>query len=210
MSGTPSATDPIVSTDQLQSYLSGDPDLYVNIASAVVRGYCHWHIWPQIKETIFMQGSGGMTQHLPTLRAVQVENLVVDGKPWEPHRYDMEPSPANQIRAKRLFHDLAGYLDYTADYANAWGYGYNVFGKGRPVTCELTHGYADVPGGLQALVLNIAARAQGMPSTWLRSLQSEDYRYEFVSRTSTDSIGGFQLTADDINQMAAYWIPGIA
>ncbi len=210
-----SPNDPIITTDDLNKYQTGDPDLYIQIASDVVRAYCHWHIWPVVTEHKQMQGTGSMIQPLPTLRAVAVDNLVVDHRPWKPHHYEFEPHPANEIRARRLFHDLSGYLDYVADWSDNWRWGYNRFPHGQPVTCQLTHGYEEVPPGLKSVVLNIASRAMALPSTWLRSMSSETYRYEFMSRASgtagvgIPAIGGIQLTEDDINQLTAYWMPGI-
>lgn len=212
----PSATDPIVTSDDLVSYQSGDPDLLVQIASDAVRAYCHWHIWPQITEHKNLQGTGGMVLPLPTLQAKAVSNVIVDGQSWDVNHYDCLPAPANQLRARSMFHDLGGYIDYVESWSDEWRWGYNRFPKGRPVTLDLTHGYDDVPPGLKVVVLNVASRAAGMPSTWLRAMSSDTYRYEFMSRASgtagvaIPSIGGIQLTEDDVNQMTAFWMPGMA
>jgi hypothetical protein len=216
----PSAIDPIITTDDLNKYLTGDPDLYIQIASDCVRAFCNWHIWPNITQSIKLFGTGNMALPLPTLQATSVANVVVDGVAWDDTRYELQGPPNNQLRAKRLYHDISGYVDYDINGSDTWRWGYNRFGYQRPVTLDLTHGYVDVPIALKGVVLNLAGRAQAMPSTWLRSMQSETYRYEFVSGlmsraagpagVTIPAIGGFQITGDEMNQLARYWIPGIA
>lgn len=40
-----------------------------------VRTYCRWHVFPEITETLTLDGTGGSTLHLPSLRVVDVHGV---------------------------------------------------------------------------------------------------------------------------------------
>lgn len=56
-----------------------DDDDWVAAVDAV-RAYCGWHIAPPITETITLDGSGGHLLTLPSLRVVEIEKIVNDGR----------------------------------------------------------------------------------------------------------------------------------
>lgn len=49
------------------------------IADAIIRNYCGWHIAPVVEETLILDGSGSRRLALPSLRVVGVSSLSVNG-----------------------------------------------------------------------------------------------------------------------------------
>lgn len=182
--------DSLFTTAQLHSYLSGDPDLFVQIASGLVRSECHWHIFPSITENRVYDGSGGRWQNLQSLKVTDVSNLVVDGDEWEPGDYRV--SENGWLEAQGRFNDFAHYNRQRFPH------------KTKAVELTLTHGYQECPPVVLSVALGCAARAQEMPASWIRSIRAGLYQYDFGGRMSANEIGGFQLTDEEKGQLDPY------
>ena len=121
---------------ELATYRGGDPDLVVAAAEGAVRSYCGWHIAPERTETVTAMSDGGAALLLPTMqvRDVTAVNLLTTEGPVPEGSWRDTP---------RL---TAGVLLRTS---GTWLYGgvYEV---------DCTHGYANVPPEVRAVVLDIA------------------------------------------------------
>lgn len=53
----------------------------VDVASAVVRAYCGWHIAPVLTTDVVCDGPGSTTLILPTLRLQSINSCTVSGPP---------------------------------------------------------------------------------------------------------------------------------
>ena len=126
-------TGPIVTTTDLDSYQSGDPQTVLDQATALVRAYCGWHVAPSVTETITVDGSGSSLQLLPSLYITDIASVTVDAVLVEGYTWSQ-----------------AGYMRK----AGCW--------PCEQVTVTLTHGHASVPD-VQAVVLGLASRAQKSP-----------------------------------------------
>lgn len=51
-----------------------------NAASASVRAYCGWHVAPVVSETLTLDGPGGRTLLVPSMRIREVTKVVNDGR----------------------------------------------------------------------------------------------------------------------------------
>lgn len=49
------------------------------IADAVIRAYCGWHVAPVVEDDLILDSDGGKRLVLPTLHLLEVLSLVVDG-----------------------------------------------------------------------------------------------------------------------------------
>lgn len=95
------------------------PDLFDDVdpgVQALIRGYCGWHVAPVITETITVDGPGNDVLCLPTLRLLDLTDVLNDTTPVTP-----EWSQAGFAR-------------------RCWW-----TGKLRGVTATLTHGYEYCP-----------------------------------------------------------------
>lgn len=80
----------LVTTTELDAYLSGDSDSALTKAEAAVRAYCRWHVAPVKPDTVTLWGVGDGVLLLPSLHVVSVESVTVDGEPvtdfeWREH-----------------------------------------------------------------------------------------------------------------------------
>lgn len=133
---------PLAAPEQLATWRSGDPGLLVAAAEAAVRGYCGWHIAPErADDALAVDGSGAQVQPLPTLHLTGVAGVTevdADGVAQTVDLADVQWSEA-------------GYLWR----ATPWTC------RLRGLTATITHGYADVPPEVQAVVLDLAESMKG-------------------------------------------------
>lgn len=120
----------------LATYRGGDPDLVVAAAEGAVRVYCGWHIAPARTETVTAMSDGGAALLLPTMQVSEitaVRQLTTEGPQVED----------NWRSTPRL---AAGVL---LRNSGCWKYGgvYEV---------DCTHGHAQVPPEVRAVVLDLA------------------------------------------------------
>lgn len=109
-------------------------------ASAVIRSFCRWHLYPSTQEALIVDGSGGVVQPLPTLRLSEVSVVREDGVELEPDEYEWSAS---------------GFL---RKVGGCWTNGL------RAVEATVTHGYEEAPLEVVAVCLQVAARVVASPS----------------------------------------------
>jgi len=70
--------NPLLSSDDLDSYQSGDPDWYLGVVGDVIRSVCRWHVYPSV-DVVDLQcriESDG-TIMLPSLQVTDVQSVTV-------------------------------------------------------------------------------------------------------------------------------------
>lgn len=107
-------------------------------AEAEVQGYCGWHIAPQLRETLTLDGDGSGVLFLPTLHLVELHSVSVNGTPVEDLE-DVEWSTSGVLRCLPRTTRLRG------------------------VQVEVTHGYESWPVDVQAVVDRLAQRTTSDP-----------------------------------------------
>jgi hypothetical protein len=112
--------------------------LHLAAATAAIRNYCGWHIFPRKTETVTVDGPGGMILLLPTLKLRAIASLTENGRMLTPD-VDFEWSQKGTLR-KRYWTD-----------------------RYRAITATIDHGFASAPDLLET-VYAIATRAASSPS----------------------------------------------
>lgn len=117
------------------------PGLPAAIDAAVdaVRTYCDWHIWPARTVTMRLDGEGGKVLTLPTLHVTQLDDIREQGHLIDPETYEW--SASGDVRR------LAG------SWTQRW----------RGLEVDLTHGYAQCPPALLALLADTVSDALSNP-----------------------------------------------
>lgn len=116
----------------------------LNAALGMARRYCGWHVTPvQPDDVVTLDGTGGALLALPTLRLVELTELVEDGITAD--LTYVERSARGLLRKK------AGYLPGPHHYGPYWT---NQLGG---ITATMTHGFADAPEW-QSAVLSLVDR----------------------------------------------------
>jgi hypothetical protein len=106
-------------------------------AQALVAAYCGWHIAPSKAETITLDGPGSATLLLPTLYVTQLTSVTSDGITVDPEDYDWSEAGIVELRC-------------------------GVFSsRFRGVTVGLTHGYANMPADVLAVIAQLDAGGFG-------------------------------------------------
>lgn len=127
----------------------------LDAATAAVRGYCGWHVAPQITETIRVDGSGTNRLLIPSGHVVAIAECLNDGASVDLGSLDW--SEAGILAAR---HTAGGPYWYQEGLATS-----GFTGKYRGVQITLTHGYLpeEVPDVMQ-LIQGVAARARMDPT----------------------------------------------
>lgn len=165
----------------LASWQAGDPDLMLASAEGEVRSYCGWHIWPEVTEDVVVNGTGQDVLPLPTLYLTAVNSVS------ETVGYGTEAIVTALV-------DGADYDWSQAGYLTRISYGFSRYWttKLRGVTVNITHGYAECPPEVQAVILSVAARAtDGADGAGID--QAGPFRYS-PAKNSDGSTGGTVLT----------------
>lgn len=72
----------------VQSMLEGgSPATPEEAAEKLVRDYCGWHVAPVVTETITLDGTGSRRLFLPSLKVLDVRDVLVKGEPVDPSGY---------------------------------------------------------------------------------------------------------------------------
>lgn len=123
--------------DRLGDYPDADEQLAA--ALAAVRRYCGWHIFPEVTETITVDGTGGELLHLPTLKVVDVHGVrETTGDQWS--HCTITWSAAGMLRKR--------HGRFTDEF--------------RGVEVSLTHGFAEAPDVVK-IVGDVAFRELSNP-----------------------------------------------
>ena len=149
----------------------------LDAASAAIRRYCGWHIFPVLPESVVLDGPGGSLLVLPTLHVTGITALSnadtvedVAGLEW---------SPRGMVRKR-------------------WGSWTDKF-RGVSVTFE--HGYEDVPD-LKQIVQQVVANALASPLGATRE-QAGQTSVSWAS-TAPGVSGGLSLLERDMAVVNTY------
>lgn len=168
----------IVTTTQLDAYLSGDSASMLDRAEALVRSYCGWHVAPlRVADPVTVPYSGDELILLPSLRVTDVSEVRLDDTvvPLE----DVEWFEHGVIRVR---------------------------GGSSAVKVHVTmsHGFEEA-GAVEAVILAVAARAKASPSGVVRSQVGQVS--ETYSQTSTNQAGGVSLLDSEMAVLDRYRLP---
>lgn len=112
-----------------------DPKFFLNAANRAIRAYCGWHVAPVIPETLTLDGSGGKTLLLPTLRIIDLEHVLSDGV---------------DVTERVSVSKRAGMIEIDGAWSKRLG----------GIEVKLRHGFsADEVPDVATLILNVAKRA---------------------------------------------------
>ncbi|WP_330253137.1 hypothetical protein OG874_00530 [Nocardia sp. NBC_00565] len=157
------------STTELQNWLqlssidTNAATLAVNVASSAIRSFCGWEITELTVAAEVMDGTGGRSLWLPTLRLTAVASVVENGNTLT------VVTDYDWTKYGRLIR--AGCWPRTA----------------RSVTITYTHGYATVPDVVKGMCLMLASRLYNNPEA-LKS-QSETWGPFAESASFADGSG---------------------
>jgi hypothetical protein len=166
--GSISATDPAA-----QAALDG--------ASAAVRAYCGWHIYPAITETLILDGPGGRVLGLPSRHVTAVTAIS---------------QAASSVAATSYKWSALGDIQ-RKDWCN-WSTDY------RDIEVTLTHGYTAVPADIRQALLAIVARGMSSPTGATRE-QTLTSSITWATTASGVS-GGLAILGPEYNVLDAYRI----
>lgn len=150
-------------------------------AVARIRRYCGWHVTPTTTEALTLDGPGGRLLVLPTLRILDVSDVVNDGAVVDPSDYR---------RSAR-----AGALELVT---GCWTR--NLSG----VSLSLTHGMDEATEELAQLALHMAARAATSPTGRIREQVGQ--RQDAPTLVGTNAAGGVVLMEHEKASLDAYRI----
>lgn len=159
----------LANTTDLTQYQARDPGLLLREAEAVVRAYCGWHIAPARTQTLTLDGSGGAVLALPTLHLTAVTSVTEEDA---------------DVDLTTIEWSEAGYLWRAAGWTPAR----------RGVVVTMTHGHAETPVEVQAVVLAVASRAASAPATAVRRESAGPFTRD-LGPNADGSLGGVVLTA---------------
>ena len=168
----------LVTSDDLDAYLSGDPNAALEAAEAAVRAYCGWHVAPVKAETVKVDATAGIAL-VPSLRVVSVDSVTVNGV----------TASGYQWREHGVIRDLRGYCD-------------------GEVLVSMTHGFdvdSPVAEVLRSTILAVAARAQVSPTGVVRAQVGQIS--ETYSQTGSNQAGGVSLLDGEKAALDAYRLP---
>jgi hypothetical protein len=168
----------------------------LSAASARVRAFCGWSIFPSVSETFTLNGSGTYRQFLPTMYLTDVASVTDSG---------------SLLDLTTLDWATEGWVEWSQA---AWPFPYNygsfpgIFStKPRGVVVAVTHGYPVAPAEIVSLVCSMAARASASPGGVVREQAlSQSVTYSQVAPGVT---GGVTLLAHEMADLGTYRIPGL-
>jgi hypothetical protein len=153
-------------------------------ASAAIRRYCGWHIAPVVDEVLTVDGVGGRSQPLPTMRLLKVNQIT------EKTDY----SSTVITTGDQIEFSVNGYLRKRTGCWTNWLQG---------VAADIQHGHAllDV-ADLTQLVLNMTARSLSNPYGY--NQQAVGGVSVGLAATSSGNPGGLALFDDQLAALNLY------
>ena len=151
---------PLLSADDFALFQTSDPDWFLNTAGEIVRGFCQWHIAPNITvtDTVPIQPDGSIM--LPTLYLTGVATVTIDGIDVDPSTYTFQQCgtisrlsvqqpyfeyPLWPLNSDRPFREYPSAVQYHADVT-------------------YSHGYSALPPQVAAVGYALCERAMEMPA----------------------------------------------
>jgi hypothetical protein len=150
-----------------------------DFAIAEVRGYCGWHIAPEVTEDVTLDGTLSTVLRLPTLKLVELNSLSICE-----HVIDVTEHSEVEWSA-------GGWLRRAA------GFG----GQLRGVVANITHGFETMPLDVPAVIDGIADR-----SGWITDQYVQVGQVRVATGGDGAPIGG-ELSSSDIAVLDRYKLP---
>lgn len=180
---------PLVTPDEVAEYTQGkvsavDPRLPALLAGAAtaVRRYCRWHVWPQVTETLMLDGPGGRELALPTLHMTALTAATNAGETLDVST--LEWSALGTVRRP-------GGACWTDRY--------------RGVQVTITHGVEDA-SDVQQIVKQVVAAALSSPMGATRE-QAGALSVSWAT-TAPGVAGGLSLLGRDLAILDTYRLAG--
>lgn len=158
------------------------PQDRLDYATARIRSYCRWHVYPEITETRTFDSSGGRVLLLPTLMLTSIASITLtsDGTVLDPAGY----------RKSRL-----GMVELLAGYQ--WPVGFEA------VTVTFTHGYTELPPELAEVAISVASRMPAqLAAVTQETVDKASYSYGAALAGGMDARSGFTIA--ETNVLDAY------
>lgn len=177
------ATADQLSTYSLRKIAATDPRVPDALAGAsrAIRKYCGWHVFPEITETLKLDGPGGRELDLPSMHVTDVASVSQHGDVVDASTYDW--SELGGIKLRRGW--------WTDRY--------------RAIDVTLTHGWNEVED-IQRVLLAIVTRELSSPSGATRE-QAGQVSVSWAI-TSQGASGGLAVLSNEYAVLDAYRIVG--
>lgn len=200
----------LVKTEDLTKFDDGDPEFFVRAAEREVRKYCGWHIAPSVDvlDGRYQAGERGLIV-LPSLHVTAVKSVTVCGKELDRSEYSWEECGVihRLTTAWPILSAGGGYLDDFGNYYGDYEGFYGLYG-GHPaapiVQVSFTHGYAETPPDVAAVVFEMASQGVELPSASATDIQAGPFRAKLKAGEA------LTLTRGQKNRLASYRLPGVA
>ena len=177
------AADPIVTPEQLTLYQAGGAQSAIDQATALVRGYCGWHVTPSAAETVTLDGSGTSTKILPSLHVTAITSVTYDGTLLSATDYAWSPiGVIEYLRAGPYFISACRWLT----------------GLGK-VVVVMEHGYPEA-ADLVGIILARADRSQNVPDRITQTVMGP--------RSESYSAAGQEFSTEELAVLDRYRLPG--
>lgn len=125
------------------------PELALDAATAEIRGYCGWHIWPSITEILVLDGTGTSVFRVPTMMLTAVTALTETNRGAGQLPITLDVSTLEWSHNGLVWHPMTPWGWWTA--------------RARGLAVTVTHGYGDVPADLVRLSTVLASRIAANP-----------------------------------------------
>jgi hypothetical protein len=159
----------------------------LDAASSTIRRYCGWHVAPVVTEQVVVDGRGGHSQLLPTLRLVDLLALSI----WQVGGTDLVIDPLTVEWSRD------GYLRQSA--CARWPE------RLRGITATIEHGFEDY-GDLAIMSMTMVARATTNP--YGLTSQAVGGVSIGMSTTASGQAGGVVLFDGQMAELDSYRIFG--
>src|SRR5664279_1332455 len=149
-------------------------DMDLDAASAAIRGYCRWMIWPATTETLILDGPGTDVLMIPTMNLTAITQLIETPRGPSPTPVTLDITKLEWSAAGMVWRTDSVWGPYSA----FGGFGGMWTSRARGISITITHGYDDVPAEIRRLTLDLARRSALNPmalSAQQVGLRSESY-----------------------------------
>lgn len=187
---------PLLDADDYATFESLDVDWFIVAASAAIRRFCGWHVYPALTESKSCTMGGDGTIILPTCRATSVVSVQL---PWN----------GQIIGADKYWLDAdASAIRWRCGGPSGW-WGANSIGSTtaypkypRKVFVEFTHGYDELPPEVAEAAAELVMRTIEKPAGVAQSIKAGPYSFRMGDY-------GLLLNEQQKSRLSAYKLPAI-
>lgn len=145
---------------------------------AAARRYCGWHVHPERTEDLVLDGPGGYVLDIPTMRLVDVDNVIEDGEDLYVPNLDWSVGGPHGARITKR--------------GGRWTNRY------QAITATITHGFDDAPDWRKAIIDMVDSLSYGAASGDsgpLKRKTVDDVTYEWLD-TGAAGVGAVYATSN--------------